>query len=69
MAVITLRIDGMHCGSCIRRVTQAINRAGAFDVEEVRLGAARFTAPNETADADAAIASLAKAGFAARVDE
>jgi len=69
MAEITLRIDGMHCGSCIRRVTQAINNAGAFDVEEVRLGAARFRAPDESADADAAIASLAKAGFAARVDE
>ena len=67
MAEITLRIDGMHCGSCIRRVTQAINNAGAFDVEEVRLGAARFKAPDE--NADAAIASLAKAGFAARVDE
>ena len=71
MAEITLRIDGMHCGSCIRRVTQAINSAGPFAVEEVRLGAARFRAPEETnaASGDLAVAALAKAGFAARVDE
>jgi copper chaperone len=72
MAEVVLRIDGMHCGSCIRRVTQAIGGAGPFAVEEVRLGAARFQAP-ESADsaagsAGAAIAALAKAGFAARVD-
>lgn len=68
MAEITLRIDGMHCGSCIRRVTQAIHGAG--DVEEVRLGAARFLVPDEeaVARADAALAALAKAGFSAHVD-
>ena len=70
MAEITLRIDGMHCGSCIRRVTQAIGGAGPFAVEEVRLGAARFQAPEEaeTASADLAVAALAKAGFTARLE-
>jgi copper chaperone CopZ len=70
MAEITLRIDGMHCGSCIRRVTQAIGTAGPFAVEEVRLGAARFQAPDEaeTVAADLAVAALAKAGFSASVD-
>ena len=68
MAEITLRIDGMHCGSCIRRVTQAINGAGAFEVKEVRLGAARFQTP-DPAQANVALAALAKAGFRARIDE
>ena len=71
MSEITLSIDGMHCGSCIRRVTQAIHNAGPFTVEEVRLGAARFLAPDEPAAsgtaADAALAALAKAGFPGRV--
>jgi copper chaperone CopZ len=68
VAEITLHIDGMHCGSCIRRVTQAIHNAGPFKVEEVRLGAARFDVPEETtaASTDLAVAALAKAGFAAR---
>ena len=69
MAEITLKIDGMHCGSCIRRVTQAIHGAGSFEVEEVRLGAARFQAAENTGTVDAAIAALAKAGYVARVDE
>jgi copper chaperone len=68
MAEITLKIDGMHCGSCIRRVTQAIHRAGPFEVQEVRLGAARFRAAEDAGIADRAIAALAKAGYAARVD-
>ena len=71
MSEVVLRVDGMHCGSCIRRVTQAIGSAGPFEVEEVRLGAARFHAsgePSEMDAADTAIAALAKAGFIARVD-
>ena len=68
MAEITLRIDGMHCGSCIRRVTQAIQNAGPFEVEEVRMGAARFAVP-ENPDAKLAVEALAKAGFTAHVEQ
>ena len=69
MSEVVLKIDGMHCGSCIRRVTQAIHSAGPFAVEEVRLGAARFAAREAAPEAaDAAIAALAKAGFAAHLD-
>jgi copper chaperone len=68
MAEVVLRIDGMHCGACIRRVTQAIGGAGPFDVKEVRLGAARFSATEAAIAANTAIAALAKAGFTARVD-
>jgi copper chaperone CopZ len=66
MSEVVLKIDGMHCGSCIRRVTQALNSAGPFEVKEVRLGAARFQAPEPSADsAGTAIAALAKAGYKA----
>jgi copper chaperone len=70
MAEITLRIDGMRCGSCIRRVTQAIHRAGPVEVEEVRLGAARFRVPEDAkaVQTDATIAALAKAGFVAHME-
>jgi len=44
MSEFTLRIDGMHCGSCIRRVSQALASAEGMQVEEVRLGAARLGA-------------------------
>jgi len=71
---VTLKIDGMHCGSCIRRVTQAIQGAsqgtGPVTVKEVRLGAARFEAPESDPEATGAVvAALAKAGFTAHVED
>jgi copper chaperone CopZ len=57
----------MHCGACIRRVTQALQAVPGAAVEEVRLGAARIQLP-EGANADAAIAGLRKAGFAAHAE-
>jgi copper chaperone len=69
MAEFTLRIDGMHCGSCVRRVTQALNSAGNVEVEEVRIGAARLKSPDVNPPVDAAIAALAKAGYSARLEQ
>jgi copper chaperone len=69
MAEFTLRIDGMHCGSCVRRVTQALNTTAGVEVEEVRIGAARVKAPGEDNSVEAAIASLAKAGYTARLEQ
>ena len=64
MKEITLRIDGMHCGACIRRVTQALQSVNGAEVEEVRLGAARVKL-TEASDESALLASVAKAGFSA----
>jgi cation transport ATPase len=33
----------MHCGSCVRRVTQTLNAQPGTHAEEVRVGAARIT--------------------------
>jgi len=73
MSEVVLKIDGMHCGSCIRRVTQALNTAGPFEVTEVRLGAARLHTPESSSTpisdaATTAIAALAKAGYKAHLE-
>jgi copper chaperone CopZ len=68
MAEITLRIDGMHCGSCVRRVSQALTAVPGVTVNEVRVGEARLTAADEPAPVDLAIAALAKAGFTAHLE-
>jgi len=65
MAEFTLQIDGMHCGSCVRRASQALAAVDGLTVNEVRVGAARLTAAAEPAPIDAAIAALAKAGYTA----
>jgi copper chaperone CopZ len=59
----------MHCGSCVRRVSQALASTPGIEVKEVRVGAARFVSSSEPADVDQAIAALARAGYAARVDQ
>jgi copper chaperone CopZ len=67
MAEFKLQIDGMHCGSCVRRVSQALASTEGIQVEEVTVGAARLSSPSEPAPVDLAIASLAKAGYPARL--
>jgi copper chaperone len=65
MATLTLRIDNMHCGSCVRRVTQTLNALPGTHAEEVRVGAARVStsaAPTEIQQA------LTAAGFPAQID-
>jgi copper chaperone len=52
MPEFTLKIDGMHCGSCVRRVSQALARDPGVVVNEVRVGAARLTAAEEPAPVD-----------------
>ncbi len=69
MAEITLRIDGMHCGSCVKRVTQALASTEGLQVEEVRLGAARALVPEGTEPIDKVIAALAKAGYSAHLEQ
>jgi copper chaperone len=65
----TLRIDGMHCGSCIRRVNQALNLGEGINVLEVRVGAARIASRKEPLPVDLAIAALAKAGYTAHLEQ
>jgi len=69
MAEFVLHIDGMHCGSCVRRVTQALNTTESVEVQEVRIGAARLKSSADRLPVDAAIAALAKAGFSARLEQ
>ena len=69
MTEFILRIDGMHCGSCVRRVTQALSATEGVDVQEVRIGAARLASDHEQLPVDAAISALAKAGFTARLEQ
>lgn len=68
MAEVTLQIDGMHCGSCVRRVSQALAATPGINVKEVRVGAARFVATDEVAAVDQAIAAVARAGYKAHAE-
>ncbi len=69
MPEFTLRIDNMHCGSCIRRVSQALASTPGLEVKEVRVGAARLSSDENPAPVELALAALAKAGYPARLED
>ena len=68
MSEFTLHIEGMHCGSCVRRVSQALSQTVGVKVKEVRVGAARLESDQQPTPVNEAIAALAKAGFTAHPD-
>lgn len=62
---LTLRIENMHCGACVRRVLQALNSLPETHAEEVRVGSARITTaarPEQIQEA------LTAAGYPARIE-
>ena len=67
MAEFKLKIDGMHCGGCVRRVGQALSTTEGLKVEEVTVGTARLSSTEEPAPVELAIAALAKAGYTAQL--
>lgn len=68
MSEFTLHIEGMHCGACVRRVSQALAQTPGLEVKEVQVGAARVASSEEPAPIDRAIAALATAGYRAHPD-
>lgn len=65
MAILTLRIDNMHCGSCIRRVTQTLNALPGTHADEVRVGSARV---RTSSTPDVIQQSMAAAGYPTLVE-
>jgi len=68
MPEITLRIENMHCGSCIRRVSQVLSSTIGLRVKEIRVGAARLSSEDDGASVDLALHALAKAGYPAQLE-
>jgi len=64
MATLNLTIENMHCGACVRRVTQTLNALPATHAEEVRVGAARVSTEADPAQIEE---SLRAAGYPAHV--
>ncbi|HEX4064593.1 MAG TPA: heavy-metal-associated domain-containing protein [Acidobacteriaceae bacterium] len=67
MREVTLHIENMHCGACVRRVTQALERVGGVQVGEVRVGGARVQAPEDMPESTL-VGAVEKAGYPAVVE-
>jgi copper chaperone len=67
MREVTLRIENMHCGACVRRVSQALGKVDGVQVDEVRIGAARVQTP-DTLPESTVVSAVEKAGYRAVVE-
>jgi len=68
MAEFTRKIDGMHCGGCVRRVSQALAATPGVVVNELKIGMVRLSSDEEPAPLGLVIAAIAKAGYTAYLE-
>jgi copper chaperone CopZ len=68
MNTIDLEVKGMHCGACVKRVTQALQALAGVSAVEVDLPSGHVRASGEFAQGGVpAIEALAAAGYAAQL--
>ena len=69
MSSVNLRIENMHCGACVRRVTQALNSIPGVQVDEVQIGAARVHLTDAAVTPAALVAAVVKAGYPTHLEQ
>ena len=67
--VLRLSIEGMHCGACVRRVTNALQGVEGVTVNSVEIGSARVDFDADKTDAEKITAAVGRIGFAASIGQ
>lgn len=60
---LKLSVTGMHCGSCVRRVTTALESIPGVMIELVEIGSAQITFDPKKATPQEIAASINRIGF------
>ena len=60
-----LRIEGMHCGGCVRRVQKALGDIPGVTVDKVEVGGASGSLDDADTDLAELVAAVKQLGFAA----
>jgi copper chaperone len=58
-----LMIEGMHCGSCIRRVTTALSNVEGVRADEVVVGSAKVEYDSQRVNPDMIVKAVEDVGF------
>jgi copper chaperone len=66
---LTLSIEGMHCGGCVRRVTTALQGVRGVELGAVEVGSARVTVDSAQTSAEEIVAAVDRIGFSAHVEK
>ncbi len=65
---LQLRIEGMHCEGCVRRVAQALNKLEGVHVHSVEVGSAAVVLDSARVSPQQVAAAVNGLGFSARVE-
>jgi copper chaperone CopZ len=68
MSELVMRIEGMSCDHCVRRVTKALEGTPGVTVKSVQVGSATVDYDGTPESAGAIVASLDRAGYDAKPD-
>lgn len=63
MQTLNVTIGGMHCGACVRRVTQQLQQTPGLQVQEVSVGSARVAYDPKLTSPQAIIGAIERIGF------
>ena len=66
---LNLAIGGMHCGACVRRVTNTLQSVEGVKVNSVEVGSAKIVFDAAATSAQDITAALDRNGFPARVQQ
>jgi copper chaperone len=60
---LILKIEGMHCAACVRRVTAALSQVPGVHVQQVEVGSAKLDFDPAQAAPEVIAAAVNKIGF------
>jgi copper chaperone len=63
MQQTTLKISGMHCGACVNRVTQALQKVKGVEVDHVKVGEAEIRYDPAQVSPEAIDSAIRRIGF------
>jgi copper chaperone len=66
MNKLTFSINGMGCGACVRKVSNALAAVPGVNVERVEIGSATVACDPSVTTAEAVVRALGDAGYSAR---
>jgi copper chaperone CopZ len=66
---ITLKIDGMHCDACVRRVRTALSKVPGVEVQDVTVGSARVSTDPATVRPADVVKAVEEIGYEARPNQ
>jgi copper chaperone len=66
---LTLSVEGMHCGACVRRVTAVLQSMKGVELGAVKVGSVEMIFKPDQASAEEIAAAVNRIGFSARVEK